>query len=181
MWVLAPTYGSVQVLGTCYYFYMITPYHRITEGSFCRLLCTCFCNGLCDLPFFSTFQNVSICRWCSSSSYIILILLKAWSKFNPIWISWTTGLSLIILPLTHQSLNTFSSLLRLKPDTFCSTYISNAPLEHALSYSYLGVIISYNSSWFSHVHNLCKKARKLIGFLCRNFYKDSSSSTLLNI
>ena len=56
-------------------------------------------------------------------------------------------------------------------DTVCTPHISNAPLERVLSYNYLGVTISYNLSWSSHVHNLCKKARKLIGFLYRNFYK----------
>ena len=50
-----------------------------------------------------------------------------------------------------------------------------------MSYNYLSVTIAHNLSWSSHVHNLCKKARKLIGFLYRNFYKGSFSSTLLNI
>ena len=115
--------------------------------------------------------------------YILLILLKTWSKFNLIWISWTIGLSLIILSLTHLSLNTFSFFFKTQPffDTFCTPHISNTPLERVLSYNYLGVTISYNLSWSSHVHNLCKKACKLIGFLYRNFYKGSSSSTLLNI
>ena len=90
-----------------------------------------------------------------------------------------------LLSLTHLSLNTFFFSFKTQAsfDTFCTPHIWNAPLEHVLSYNnYLGVTICYNNlSCSSHVHNLSKKARKLIGFLYRNFYKGSPSSTLLNI
>ena len=60
-------------------------------------------------------------------------------------------------------------------------YLNATELEQVASYKYLGVIITTNLSWQLHVTSMCKKARKLIGMLYRNFYEHSSSNTLLKL
>ena len=46
---------------------------------------------------------------------------------------------------------------------------------------YLGVIITDTLSWQPHITSICKKTRRLIGMLYRNFYEHTSSSTLLKL
>ena len=66
--------------------------------------------------------------------------------------------------------------------------LPNAPLcagdSHALNkrdhYKYLGVNFSSDLTWSYHINTICKKTRKLIGLLYRNFYQFSNPSTLWN-
>ena len=48
-------------------------------------------------------------------------------------------------------------------------------------YKYLGLNLSPDLSWSHHVDLICTKTRKLVGMLYRNFYKYSSSPTLLKL
>ena len=48
-------------------------------------------------------------------------------------------------------------------------------------YKYLGVTFSSNLSWSLHISNICKKTRKHIGMLYRNFYRFADSQTLLKL
>ena len=59
--------------------------------------------------------------------------------------------------------------------------LSDAPLKCTCvsSYKYLGVLITSNLMWSSHVANICNKSRRLIGILYRQFYKYSSPDTML--
>ena len=67
--------------------------------------------------------------------------------------------------------------------------LPNAPLcagdSHALNkrdhYKYLGVNFSSDLTWSYHINTICKKTRKLIGLLYRNFYQFSNPSTLLKL
>ena len=57
--------------------------------------------------------------------------------------------------------------------------------HHALvktdHYKYLGLNLSPDLSWSHHIDLICTKTRKLVGMLYRNFYKYSSSPTLLKV
>ena len=59
--------------------------------------------------------------------------------------------------------------------------INSKSFTQVTEYKYLGVTITSNMSWNTHITNLCNKTRRLIGLLYRHFYKNSSSSTLLKL
>ena len=54
-------------------------------------------------------------------------------------------------------------------------------LTRVASYKYLGVLITSDLMWSSHISKLCNKTRKLIGLLYRTFYKHSSPETMLKL
>ena len=45
----------------------------------------------------------------------------------------------------------------------------------------MGVLITQDLMWSSHISNICNKTRRLIGILYRRFYKYSSTDTLLKL
>jgi hypothetical protein len=51
-------------------------------------------------------------------------------------------------------------------------------LERVDCYKYLGVLLTCDLSWSSHVSNICTKARRVLGLLYRRFYGSSSQSSL---
>ena len=57
--------------------------------------------------------------------------------------------------------------------------------SHALAqvshYKYLGIHFSSDLSWSYHIDQICKRTRKLVGMLYRNFYQFSSSPTLAKL
>ena len=89
-----------------------------------------------------------------------------------------------------------SKYLTLNPKKCCSLFISRkrtrsipppcltlglSPLSQVTSYKYLGLLITSDLMWTTHITNICTKTRKLIGILYRQFYKYSSCSTLLKL
>ena len=54
-------------------------------------------------------------------------------------------------------------------------------LERADYYKYLGLLLTSDFSWSSHIHNICAKARKLLGLTYRHYYQHADSNTLLQI
>ena len=59
--------------------------------------------------------------------------------------------------------------------------LNGLPLKRVNSYKYLGVHITSDLMWSSHILNICNKTRRLIGIMYRRFYKYSSSNTLLKL
>ena len=55
------------------------------------------------------------------------------------------------------------------------------PLTRCYRYKYLGVTFSSDLSWSLHISNVCKRTRKHIGMLYRNFYRFADSPTLLKL
>ena len=54
-------------------------------------------------------------------------------------------------------------------------------MEVVQSYKYLGVVVSSDLSWSSHIQLVCMKANKILGLIYRNFAKyTSDSSVILN-
>ena len=54
-------------------------------------------------------------------------------------------------------------------------------LTRSSHHKYLGVTFSSNLSWSLHISNICKRTRKHIGMLYRNFYRFADSQTLLKL
>ena len=51
--------------------------------------------------------------------------------------------------------------------------LNNYQLEETTSYAYLGVNISNDLSWNSHINNITAKANRSLGFICRNLFSCS--------
>ena len=60
-------------------------------------------------------------------------------------------------------------------------YVEGTPLPHVTSVKYLGVLISSNLSWSSHISKIHAKARCLTGMLYRRFYKHATSTAMLQL
>ena len=59
--------------------------------------------------------------------------------------------------------------------------LGDDPLAQVDTYRYLGVLITSNLVWSTHIMNICNKTRRLIGILYRQFYKYSSPDTMLRM
>ena len=52
----------------------------------------------------------------------------------------------------------------------CFIYLEGADLENDESIKYLGVTITSDLGWTTHVSNVCTKVNRTLGFLRRNLY-----------
>ena len=59
--------------------------------------------------------------------------------------------------------------------------INSTPLARVDSYKYLGVWISSTLNWSLQVEEVCKKARRRIGYIYRRFYQYANSQTFLKL
>ena len=58
----------------------------------------------------------------------------------------------------------------------------NQPLEFVHEYKYLGVILSSNLCWSSHIQLICNKARSVLGIIYRNISPNTNdSATILKL
>ncbi len=68
-----------------------------------------------------------------------------------------------------------------RPAQPLSFLLSGATIEQVETFKYLGVHLSSNLTWSSHIHSICAKARKLTGLLYRRFYTGVESRNLLEM
>ena len=59
--------------------------------------------------------------------------------------------------------------------------LNSSPLEQVETFKYLGILLSSDLSWSSHIDFICTKARKLIGLLYRRFYGNVDNHSLLEL
>ena len=71
------------------------------------------------------------------------------------------------------------SRLRKKSIPVTQLTLDNQPKERVSSYGYLGVTITEDLSWSTHVNEITNNARKHIGLLYRQFYAWSTPVALL--
>jgi len=60
-------------------------------------------------------------------------------------------------------------------------YLSGTVLDRVCSYKYLGVTLTSDLSWSTHISNCCNKTRRLIGLLYRHFYQCTNPPSLLRL
>ena len=65
--------------------------------------------------------------------------------------------------------------------TLPSLFLDGSPLELVSSFKYLGVTLTSNLSWSTHINETCSKAKKLLGYIYRQFYHDFSFSVLIKL
>ena len=60
----------------------------------------------------------------------------------------------------------------------CSPSLDGQPLERVHQYKYLGVVLTDDLTWSTHIRETTNKARKIIGLIYRQFYSMSSTPSL---
>ena len=64
----------------------------------------------------------------------------------------------------------------INPNPSISLY--GSPLEVTPTFKYLGLLITSDLSWTTHINNICSKARRILGLVYRRFYGHSDVGTL---
>ena len=64
----------------------------------------------------------------------------------------------------------------INPNPSISLY--GSPLEVTPTFKYLGLLITSDLSWTTHIDNICSKARRILGLVYRRFYGHSDVATL---
>ena len=60
-------------------------------------------------------------------------------------------------------------------------FLQDSKIEQVSSYKYLGVMITSNLKWDNHINIVSLKARRLLGYLYRVFYRNVEPKYLLNL
>ena len=63
----------------------------------------------------------------------------------------------------------------------CTPSLNGQPLERVHQYKYLGVVLTDDLTWSTHISEITNKARKIIGLIYRQFYSMSSTPSLLQL
>lgn len=94
--------------------------------------------------------------------------IQSWSSFNA---------------LTFNSSKCKQMLLsRKRKPTVCIPMVLNGqPLQIVNSYKYLGIIISSDLRWSTHIQYICNKAKKMLGILYRQFSVNSTETTMVKL
>ena len=90
-----------------------------------------------------------------------------------------------IFQWSQDNLMTFNTskckcmLLTNKRSVFPPTLtLNNQPLELVQQMKYLGLIVLHNLSWSQHIQATCKKARKMLGIIYRQFCSNNTNSLI---
>ena len=59
--------------------------------------------------------------------------------------------------------------------------LNNLSIDRVFTFRYLGILLCCNMSWASHISSISKKAKHLLGLIYRQFYKNSSTNTLVSL
>lgn len=60
-------------------------------------------------------------------------------------------------------------------------FIENEQMEQVRTYKYLGLTITSTLKWDEHIDQLCLRAKKLLGYLYRLFYRNVQPTSLCNL
>ena len=107
---------------------------------------------------------------CSSSDFRLLQQdidnISSWTSVNHLMLNSTKCKYMVI------------SRKRQPPTPTDPLLVNHSQLEKVTTLKYIGVWISSDLSWSTHVSKVCKNTRRLIGLLYRCFYCYSSPDTL---
>ena len=73
------------------------------------------------------------------------------------------------------------SRLRGRSVPSCTLNLNGQTLDRVHQYKYLGVVLTDDLTWSTHISEISIKARKIIGLIYRQFYSMSSASSLLQL
>ena len=73
------------------------------------------------------------------------------------------------------------SRLRGRSVPSCTPSLNGQSLDRVHQYKYLGVILTDDLTWSTHINEVTNKARKIIGLIYRQFYSLSSTPSLLQL
>ena len=59
--------------------------------------------------------------------------------------------------------------------------LNNLSIARVFTFWYLGILLSCNMSWASHISSISKKVKHLLGLIYQQFYKNSSTNTLFSL
>ena len=62
-----------------------------------------------------------------------------------------------------------------------SLNINDIELSQVTAVKYLGITFTQDGIWSTHIDNICKTTRKVLGMIYRQFYEFSSEETVLNL
>ena len=81
----------------------------------------------------------------------------------------------------HLALNSMMISRKRNPVPPPQFILQDTPLKQVEDYRYLGVLLTSDLSWSSHINSTCSKARKLIGLLYRRFYGNVDNQSLFEL
>ena len=56
--------------------------------------------------------------------------------------------------------------------------LNGTPIEKVEIFKYLGLLISSDLSWTSHIDSVCSKAKRILGLLYRRYYNLADDATI---
>ena len=103
--------------------------------------------------------------------------------YKPI-LDWSTNISAInsLVEENHLTFNNSKCkcmLLTHRSSTMPDMFLSNILIEMVTCDKYLGVLVTSDLKWNTHISNVCQRAKRLLGCLYRKVYKQVNSLFLL--
>ena len=109
--------------------------------------------------------------WCCTSLYITSE--KDWDEFQSDISMWTEK--------NHNISKCKCMLLTRKSLMMPQLYLSDQLIEQDNSYKYLGVLLTSDLRWNSHIDKICMRSKRLLGTLYRKFYHLTSGAFLCQL
>ena len=78
----------------------------------------------------------------------------------------------------HKQMQIYAHISEKSKELPPTINLNGIPLNRVTEFKYLGVLITADLSWTTHINMICTKARRLIGMLYRQFCQDADISTL---
>ena len=67
---------------------------------------------------------------------------------------------------------------RINPSHGVLLHLEGTTMGEVESFKYLGILLHKHLTWSEHISGVCNKARQILGLIYRQFYNNSSSSTM---
>ena len=67
---------------------------------------------------------------------------------------------------------------RINPSDGVLLHLGGTTMGEVESFKYLGILLHKHLTWSEHISGVCNKARQILGLIYRQFYNNSSSSTM---
>jgi len=59
--------------------------------------------------------------------------------------------------------------------------LGSSAVDRVYLYRYPGLFLTSSLCWSEHINDNCSKARRMVGLMCRRFYKDTSPQSLFQM